>query len=67
MIAPRSIKVIQTCNATGRQRNAELCWRYICLIADRRTDGAKEPATVLDALLWGSSVRTERYAYELAL
>lgn len=60
---PRDIKVVQRCRATGKTRTAELCWRYLVLIAERCQN--KTPAAILDAMLWGGEVETDRFAYRI--
>ena len=64
---PRSIKIVQTTISTGRERTAELCWRYLCIISDglRATENRKTPEGVLDALLWGDTLTTTRFAYRI--
>jgi hypothetical protein len=63
-MARRGIKVVQTSRETGKESSVELCWRYLCIIS-RGTDGRKMPSEVLDAMLWGDSVLTERFAYRI--
>ena len=61
---PRSIKIVQTCLETGRERVADLCWSSLVMISDR-TRGRKSPSEVLDAMLWGDNVLTTRFAYRV--
>jgi len=61
--APRSLKIVQTNLETGREHSNELCWRLLTLISDRHEQ--KRPSEVLDALLWGDTVETEKFAYRL--
>lgn len=65
-----AIEVIQTELKTGREKRAPLCSRYLNLISEglRRAHGplAKRPGEVLDALLWGDQLTTDRYGYRLA-
>jgi hypothetical protein len=61
---PRSIKIVQTCIETGRERAADLCWSYLVMIS-ARTRGRKAPSEVLDAMLWGDKVLTTRFAYRI--
>ena len=60
----RSIKIVQTCIETGRERVADLCWASLVMISDR-TRGRKFPSEVLDAMLWGDKVSTSRFAYHI--
>jgi len=62
---PRSIKIIQTNRETGQVRNAELCSRYLALMSDF-IGRKKTPGEILDALLWGDEIVTERFTYQLA-
>lgn len=52
----RSIKIVQTCIETGRERVADLCWSSLVMISDR-TRGRKSPSEILDAMLWGDKTR----------
>jgi hypothetical protein len=61
---PRSIKIVQTCLETGRERVADLCWSCFVMISDR-TRGGKSPSEVLDTMLWGDKVLTTRFAYRI--
>jgi hypothetical protein len=63
-IPPRSIKIVQSCLETGRERVADLCWSSLVMISDR-TRGRKSPSEVLDAMLWGDKVLTIRFAYRI--
>lgn len=63
-MTPRSIHVIQTNRETGRSRKAELCQRYLMFISDF-TKRKKTPGEVLDAMLWGDKIVTERFTYHL--
>jgi hypothetical protein len=63
-VKPRSIKVVQTNRTTGQQRRAELCQRYLMFISDF-TKRTKTPGEVLDAMLWGDVIVTERFTYQL--
>jgi hypothetical protein len=63
-MTPRSIHVIQTNRETGQVRRAELCQRYLMYISEF-TKRTKTPGEVLDAMLWGDDVVTERFTYRL--
>jgi len=63
-MTPRSIHVVQTERSTGRERRAELCQRYLMFISEF-TKRAKTPGEVLDHMLWGDSVVTERFTYRI--
>ena len=63
-MTPRSIHVIQTNRDTGRTRRAELCSRYLMFVSDF-TNRTKTPGEVLDAMLWGDKIVTERFTYHL--
>jgi hypothetical protein len=63
-MTPRSIHVVQTNRETGRERRAELCQRYLMFISDF-TKRKKTPGEVLDAMLWGDSIVTERFTYRI--
>jgi hypothetical protein len=61
---PRSIRLVQTCLETGRERAADLCWASLVMISNR-TRSRKTPSEVLDAMLWGDKVLTTRFAYRI--
>lgn len=67
-IEPGSIKITQTPTAMASPglpiRTADLCWRYLILISEC-TGRKLTPSEVLDQMLWGGSVYTERYAYSI--
>lgn len=67
-IEPRSIKIKQTPTALAPPgtptRNADLCWRYLLLLSEI-TGRKRTPSEVLDHMLWGGEVSTERYAYTI--
>jgi hypothetical protein len=63
-IAPRSIMITQRGNLPGdRVRTAELCWARLIVIS--RACNNLRPSEVLDHLLWGGTVRTERFNYTI--
>ena len=62
---PRSIKIVQHNLETGEARSNELCWRLLTIISDSTEN--KRPSEVLDALLWGDNVRTEKFAYRIEM
>jgi hypothetical protein len=64
IMKPRSIKIMQTCLETGRERAADLCWSSLVMISDR-TCGRRSPSEILDAMLWGDKVLTARFAYRI--
>ena len=64
----RSIQITQCCSVSNPdpypgERKADLCWRYICLIASATNN--MKPSEVLDHLLWGGTVYTDRYEYRI--
>jgi hypothetical protein len=67
-IEPRSIKITQTPTASAPPgtpvRTAELSWRYLLLLSEI-TGRKRMPSEVLDHMLWGGAVSTERYAYTI--
>jgi hypothetical protein len=67
-IEPRSLKITQTPTVLAPPgtpvRTADLSWRYLLLISE--VTGRKlTPSEVLDHMLWGGTVYTERYAYSI--
>ena len=63
-MTPRSIKILQTNVDTGQVRRAELCSRYLLFISEF-TGRKKTPGEILDAMLWGDAITTERFTYQL--
>lgn len=63
-MTPRSIHVIQTNRETGQRRKAELCQRYLMHVSEF-TKRKKTPGEVLDHMLWGDKVVTDRFTYHI--
>ena len=60
----RKINIIQTNIETGKERRAEMCWRYIVYISEW-AGRTKSPAAILDAMLWGDKIATANHTYHI--